>query len=125
MFISVYARHSPSRGYIIHIIEALNIFRGESLTVQSEKVYAAAWQERKVIVMMYTNSDPQCVTSVLRRQSNGSRDDVNCLLAIASYDKHMGGVDRGGVGRADQTRGYDHCRMKSKNKLQVYLLLPI
>ena len=41
-------------------------------------------------MMMYTISDPQCITSVLRQQSNGSRDDVNGPLATASC-KYMGG----------------------------------
>ena len=38
-------------------------------------------------MIMYTNSDPQCVISVPRRQTNGSREEVSCPLAITSYNK--------------------------------------
>ena len=60
-------------------------------------------------MMMYTNSDPQSVTSILRQQSDGSKEEVECPLALKSYNKYMGGVDRG-----DQLRGYYRCKVKSR-----------
>ena len=71
-------------------------------------------------MIMYTNSDPQCVTSVPRRQTNGSRKEVSCPLAITSYNKNMAAVDKG-----DQSRGYYHCRIKSRKfyKYIYYFLL--
>ena len=50
--------------------------------MQSGKVCASAWQDRKVVMIMYTNSDPQCVTYVPRRQTNGSRDELSPLLSL-------------------------------------------
>ena len=78
--------------------------------MHSGKVCASTWQDRKVVMIMYTNSDPQCVTSVPRRLTNGSREEVGFPLAITSYNKNMAAVDKG-----DQSRGYYHCRIKSRN----------
>ena len=73
-------------------------------------------------MIMYTNSDPQCVTSVPRRQTNGSREEVSCPLAITSYNKNMAAADKG-----DQSRGYYHCRIKSRKfyKYIYYFLLDV
>ena len=73
-------------------------------------------------MIMYTNSDPQCVTSVPRRQTNGSREEVSCPLAITSYNKNMAAVDKG-----DQSRGYYHCRIKSRKfyKYIYYFLFDV
>ena len=60
-------------------------------------------------MMMYTNSNPQSVTSILRQQSDGRKEEVECPLAFKSYNKYMGGVDRG-----DQLRGYYRCKVKSR-----------
>ena len=63
--------------------------------------------------MMYTNSDPSSVTSILRQQSDGSKEEVECPLALKSYNKYMRGVDRG-----DQLRGYYRCKVKSRKFYQ-------
>ena len=70
--------------------------------------------------MMYTNNDPQSVTSILRQQSDGSKEEVECPLALKSYNKYMGGVDSG-----DQLRGYYRCRVKSRKfyKYIFYFLI--
>ena len=73
------------------------------------------------MMMMYTNSDPQSVTSILRQQSDGSKEEVECPLALKSY-KYMGGVDRG-----DQQRGYYRCKVKSRKfyKYIFYFLIDV
>ena len=73
-------------------------------------------------MIMYTNSDPQCITSVPRRQTNGSREEVSCPLAITSYNKNMAVVDKG-----DQSRGYYHCGIKSRKfyKYIYYFLFDV
>ena len=73
-------------------------------------------------MIMYTNSDPQCVTSVPRRQTIGRREEVSCPLAITSYNKNMAAVDKG-----DQSRGYYHCRIKSRKfyKYIYYFLFDV
>ncbi len=60
-------------------------------------------------MMIYTNSDPQIVTSILRQQSDDNKEEVECPLALKSCNKYMGGVDRG-----DQLKGYYRCRVKSR-----------
>lgn len=97
-------------------------FRGESLTVQSGKVSATAWQDKKVVMIMHSNSETQGVTTVLRQQSKGNREEVQCPHAVRSYNMHMGGVDKG-----DQKRGYYRCRVKSRKfyKYVFYFLLDV
>lgn len=97
-------------------------FRGESLTTQSGTVSATAWQDRKVVMAMFTNCDPQMITSVLRQQSDGNRQEVPSPHAITSYNKFMGGVDRG-----DQLRGYYRCRVKSRKfyKYIFYFIIDV
>ena len=71
-------------------------------------------------MLMYTNnSDLQCVTSVPRRQTNGSRAEVSCPLAITSYNQKLEAVDKG-----DQSRGYYHCRIKSRKFYKYIYYFP-
>ena len=59
------------------------------------------------------------VSKVKRRLGDGSGIDVNCPLAIAHYNKYMGGVDK-----SDQLRGYYHVRLKSgKNYEHIFWFL--
>ncbi len=86
--------------------------------MQSRKVCASAWLDRKVVMIMYTNSDSQCITSVPRRLTNGSREEVSCPLAITSYNKNMAAVDKG-----DQYRGYYHCSINSSKFYNIYIYI--
>ena len=78
-------------------------------TVQSDNVCASAWQDNKVVTVMYTGYSPLSTSTVQRRQKDGSRQPFNCPAALAAYNRHMGGVDRG-----DQLRGYYTYRLKSR-----------
>lgn len=92
------------------------------MTVQEGKLVASAWLDRKVVMVMSTNTQPSSTGTVLRRQRDGSRQQVPCPEAIISYNTHMGGVDRG-----DQLRGYYRCRVKSRKfyKYIFYFLLDV
>ena len=98
------------------------LHRGDSMTVQEGKVVASAWLDRKVVILMSTNTQPVSIGTVHRRQKDGSRQEVPCQEAIIRYNKYMGGVDRG-----DQLRGYYRCRVKSRKfyKYIFYFLLDI
>ena len=58
---------------------------------------------------MSTNTQPTPTGSVLRRQKDGSRALVPAPQSVISYNKYMGGVDRG-----DQLRSYYSCRTKCR-----------
>jgi len=71
--------------------------------VQEGKVFASAWLDRKMVMVMSTNSQPSMGT-MLHRKADGSRQQIPCPQAIMSYNQHMGGVDFG-----DQLQGYYKC----------------
>lgn len=79
------------------------------MTVQSDNIGASAWLDNKVVMVMYSGFNPLATSTVLRKQKNGSRLSFPCPLAIDSYNKYMGGVDRG-----DQLRGYYASKIKSR-----------
>ena len=56
------------------------------------------------------------------QQSDGRKEEVECPLALMSYNKYMGGVDRG-----DQLRGYYRCMVKSRKfyKYIFYFLIDV
>ena len=83
--------------------------RGDSLVVQKGGVAAYAWMDRKVVMVMASNTQPSATGYALRRQKDHSRTPIPCPESIIMYNKYMGGVDRG-----DQLRGYYSCRTKSR-----------
>ena len=104
------------------IIHINNYNRGESKTLQKGKVTASAWKDNKVVTVMSTTSQPSATGTVLRRQRDGTRVSVPCPEAILTYNRNMGGVDRG-----DQLRGYYNCRVKSRKfyKYIFYFLFDV
>lgn len=72
--------------------------------------------DNKAVSIMYTGFNPMEHCTVLRRQKNGSRIPITCPAAIAAYNMHMGGVDKG-----DQLRGYYSTKIKSR-KFYKYLM---
>ena len=97
------------------------MYRGESKTVQRGNVTATAWKDNKVVTVMSTTTQPTAVGSVLRRQRDGSRLSVPCPESVLTYNKYMGGVDRG-----DQLRGYYNCRVKSRKFYKyIYFLFDV
>ena len=59
--------------------------------------------------LMSTNCQLSSCGTVNRKQRDGTSVEVPCPESIISYNKFMGGVDRG-----DQLRGYYRCRSKSR-----------
>ena len=98
------------------------ICRGDSQTVQADKVSASAWMDHKVVMVMSTNCQPSDSGTVHRKQKDGSSVEVPCPASITSYNKFMGRVDRG-----DQLRGYYRCRSRSRKfyKYIFYFLLDV
>ena len=73
-------------------------------------------------MVMSTNCQPSDSGTVKRKQKDGSSVEVPCPASIISYNKFMGGVDRG-----DQLRGYYRCRSRSRKfyKYVFYFLLDV
>ena len=83
--------------------------RGESKTCQMKNLTVSVWQDNKAVTVISTNSDPTQMKSVTRKHKDGTSHTYPCPAAIADYNVHMGGVDKG-----DQLRGYYHVRLKCR-----------
>ena len=72
-----------------------------------------------MVNVVSTLASPTDITSVSRRQKDGTRIAVECPLCVALYNQYMGGVDVG-----DQLRGYYHVRLKcTKNYKYIFWFL--
>ena len=65
--------------------------------------------DNKVVSLLSTNVQPGGTGVVSRMQTNATPLDVAAPHAVISYNKYLGGVDRG-----DQMRQYYHLRLKSR-----------
>ena len=65
--------------------------------------------DNKQVVVMSTNVQPHEISTVRRMQSDATVRDVTAPMSIVSYNKWMGGVDRG-----DQMRQYYHLCLKRR-----------
>ena len=91
--------------------------RGESVTIQTGKVTASTWMDRKTVMVMSTNCQPSSCGTVNGKQRDGTSLEVACPESIISYNKFMGEVDRG-----DHLSGYYRCRSESRKfyKINTY-----
>ena len=72
----------------------LNLKRGESRKMQHEDVTAVVWQDKRVVLLLFTNSNPRTDGSVTRKIGKGNEEiEIACPQAVINYTKHMGGVD--------------------------------
>ena len=67
-----------------------------------ENVMAVVQQDKRVVLLLSTNSDPRTDGSVTRKTGKGNEEiEIACTQATINYTKHMGGVDV-----SDQRREY-------------------
>lgn len=71
--------------------------------------------DNKEVQVLSTNVQPDDRGTVRRMQSDSTVREIQAPMAIISYNKWMGGVDRG-----DQIRQYYHLRLKSR-KVYKYI----
>ena len=91
----------------------LKLKRGESRKMQHEDVTAIVWQDKRVLLLLATNSDPQSDGLGTRKTGKGNEEiEIACPQAVINYTKHMGGVDVSdqrseyyGVGRSSKNCG--------------------
>jgi hypothetical protein len=58
--------------------------------MQHEDVTAIVWQEKRVVLLLSTNSDPQTDGSVKRKTGKGNEEvEIARPQAIINYKKHM------------------------------------
>lgn len=99
--------------------EAKRFDRGQSTFRQCGNIVATAWKDNKVVNVVSTLASPTDITSVNRRQKDGTRVAVECPMCVALYNQYMGGVDVG-----DQLQGYYHVRLKcTKNYKYIFWFL--
>ena len=67
----------------------LKLKRGESRKMQHEDVTAVAWQDKRVVLLLSTNSDPWTDGSVTRKTGKGNKEiKIACPQAVTNYTKH-------------------------------------
>lgn len=90
--------------------EAASLTRGQHVSSQvlDGKVQCFIWKDKKLVAFINTISSPNSVTTVMRKNSDGSRTDVTCPSSVKLYNANMGGVDL-----ADQKRKLYTCTRKS------------
>lgn len=71
----------------------LRLQKHQFSAVTSEPITAIKWLDTKEVTLLTTAHQPLDIMYVKRTQKNGSRVEVLCPKAIASYTMSMGGVD--------------------------------
>jgi hypothetical protein len=88
----------------------LKLKRGESRKMQHEDVTAVVWQDKRVVLLLSTNSDPRTDGSVTRKTGKGNEEtEIACPQAVINYTKHTGVVEL-----SDQKREYSGVGRSSK-----------
>jgi len=79
-------------------------------------IHCFCWIDKKPVYFVNNITHPREVTTVSRKQKDGSRKTLDCPQAVSLYNKYMGGVDM-----ADAMRRLYSCSRKSKNKWYMRL----
>lgn len=68
--------------------------RGEFIYKTKGNLAAIKWMDNKPVTMLTSSCNPKTVETVLRRCRDGTRTEISCLKAVATYNRIMGGVDK-------------------------------
>ena len=88
-------------------LKHLRLSRGDIVFRQKGSEVATIWKDKRKVAILSTMTPAQAVTTVEHRQPDRITKDIPCPQAIATYNAHMGGVDKG-----DQLRNYYKVRLK-------------
>ena len=70
--------------------------------MQHEDVTEVVWQDKRVVLLLSTNSDPRTDGAVTKKTGKCNEEiEIPRPQAVINYTKHMGGVDV-----SDQKREY-------------------
>ena len=71
-------------------LTVLKLKTGESRKMQHEDVMAIVWQDKRVVLLLSTNSDPRTDGSITRKTGKGNEEnEIACPQAVINYTKHM------------------------------------
>ena len=90
------------------VLKGVELERGQHISQTVGHVHCFVWKDKKNIDFVQTICDPSETGAVMRKNKDGSRTAVSCLLPIKIYEK-MGGVDL-----AECKRQVYSCSRKSK-----------
>ena len=62
-------------------------------TSNGTDVQCLLWMDKKCVPFVNTLTDPSSSATVVRKNKDGTRVDVDCPMAVKLYNKFMGGVD--------------------------------
>ena len=68
--------------------------QGEHLMMQRDNLVATAWQDKRTVFILSTNSDPTVGGTLERRKKSGAVVEVPCPQSVKNYTQYMNGVDR-------------------------------
>ena len=72
----------------------LKLKTAEPRKMQHEDVTAVVWQDKRVVLLLSTNSDPLTGVSVTGKTGKGNEViEIACPQAVKNYMKRTGGVD--------------------------------
>ncbi|XP_051171549.1 piggyBac transposable element-derived protein 4-like [Leptopilina boulardi] len=81
-------------GLPIMMKEKSKMQRGEYVFQRKGAVTAIKWMDAKPVTLLSSAHHPTVVTAVKRKTKTGNKIDVSCPLAVSSYNKIMGAVDK-------------------------------
>jgi len=91
----------------------INTHRGDSRSLQSGNLTATLWLDKRVVTVLSTASQHNEMSTVQRKQQDGSKAAVPCPSSVVNYNRYMGGVNRN-----DQLHNYTICDKSLKQLLQ-------
>ena len=93
--------------------------QGEHLMMQRDNLVATAWQDKRTVFILSTNSDPTVGGTLERRKKSGAVVEVPCPQSVKNYTQYMNGVDH-----HDQLRSvYGISRKAQKWWMYVFFFL--
>ena len=88
-------------------LRGLRMVRGSHQFRQRGNLSAVVWQDKRQVSVLSTMTNPHETVAIQRKERDGTRTTLTCPTAIACYNLHMSGVDKG-----DQLRQYYSLRTK-------------
>lgn len=63
-------------------------------SVSSEGIALVKWKDKRAVHLLSNFHNPKHITTVKRKQKDGSKEEVPCPTLLTDYNKNMNFVDR-------------------------------